>query len=189
MTIRLRAPTSYFWAECGFAPPVRRWYFRGRFPPVATSGIEAGERRIGIRACSNMTRKPRRARSASPLLQTFLAKARASIISNVLTQSVSMFEQATPHADRSASRNNFANHGVVDHAEASPSRGDRCRPYRSRRNPSSWPSATLSICWEPRLIVALMAALLLPQGPGKASIYRWRTLRLSLEPAGEGPRP
>jgi DHA2 family multidrug resistance protein len=81
---------------------------------VATSGIEA-ENAGSASGLFNMTRNLGGAVGIA-LLQTLLTK-REQYHSNVLMQSVSLFEQAT-HARIEKLTQYFVNHGIVDHAEA-----------------------------------------------------------------------
>ena len=81
---------------------------------VATSGIEA-ENAGSASGLFNMTRNLGGAVGIA-LLQTLLTK-REQYHSNVLTQSVSLFEQATRMRIEKLTQY-FVNHGIVDHAEA-----------------------------------------------------------------------
>ena len=82
------------------------------------------------------------------VLQTFLTK-REQYHSNVLTQSVSLFEQATRTRIEQLTQY-FINHGVTDRADAVASRLSSRSATSCRSRPSSWPSATPSICSAPR---------------------------------------
>jgi DHA2 family multidrug resistance protein len=81
---------------------------------VATAGIESGNAGSAS-ALFNMTRNLGGAIGIAAL-QTLLTK-REQYHSNVLTQSVSMFEQATRTRIEQLTRY-FMNHGVIDHADA-----------------------------------------------------------------------
>ena len=82
---------------------------------VATAGIEP-ENAGSASGAVQHDAQPRRRRSASPLLQTFLTK-REQFHSNVLTQSVSLFEQATRDRLEQLTQY-FMNHGVIDRVDA-----------------------------------------------------------------------
>ena len=108
---------------------------------VATAGIEA-ENAGSASGLFNMMRNLGGAVGIA-MLQTFLTK-REQYHSNVLTQSVSLLEQATRTRIEQLTQY-FMNHGVADHAEAAHRAWSRsARSCRSRL--SSWPSATPSIC-------------------------------------------
>ena len=110
---------------------------------VATAGIEA-ENAGSASALFNMMRNLGGAIGIAAL-QTFLTK-REQFHSNVLTQSVSLFEQATRTRIDQLTQY-FLNHGVLRPGGRDATRGGADRRRLCRSRPTSWPSATRSISW------------------------------------------
>ena len=113
-------------------------------------GNRGGECRVGVGAVQHdaQPRRRHRHRRAADLLTK-----REQYHSNVLSQSVSLFEQAT-RARIEQLTQYFMSHGVIDRIDASHTLMSRsARSCRSR--PTSWPSATPSISLGAALIVAL----------------------------------